>query len=238
MNALNQGSVAEIEQTCSVPAELTQFRFVPSSKGLAVGGGVKRGLDIFLAVTMLVVLLPLFGMVALAIRLSGPGPIFFGHERIGLGGRRFRCLKFRSMAVDSDRLLAEHLAANPVAQAEWDATRKLKNDPRVSPFGRVLREYSVDELPQVINVLRGDMSFVGPRPVVAQELERFGPQAALYLSARPGITGLWQVSGRSDTSYSERVALDSTYVAGWSLWGDFVIALRTIPAVLGARGSY
>ncbi len=238
MTAFDQGSVVEIEQASPVSAQVAHVGFIPSNARFAVGGGLKRLLDVVAAAVALTVLAPLFGMVALAIRLSDPGPVFYGHERVGLGGRRFRCLKFRTMAVDGDRMLADHLAADPGARAEWRETRKLKSDPRVSRLGRVLREYSVDELPQLINVLRGDMSFVGPRPVVTEELERFGPHVNLYLSARPGITGLWQVSGRSDTSYAERVALDSQYVVGWSLLGDLLIVLRTIPAVLGARGSY
>lgn len=238
MAALDQGRVVEIEQVRSVPARMTQVKIIPSNARLAVGGGIKRAMDIALALVALIAFLPLFVFVALAIRLTDPGPVLYGHERIGLGGRRFRCLKFRSMAVDGDRILAAHLAGNPDARREWDENRKLKNDPRVSRLGRMLREYSVDEMPQLLNVLRGEMSFVGPRPVVAAELERFGPNAALYLTARPGITGLWQVSGRSDTSYDERVALDCRYVTGWSVWGDVSIVLRTIPAVIGARGSY
>lgn len=227
-----------MEQTGSMPAGMAQVRFIPSNARTAVGGGVKRAMDVALAGFALVVFLPLFVMVALAVRMSDPGPVLYGHKRVGLGGKRFRCLKFRTMAVDGNRILAEHLAADPAARREWAASRKLKDDPRVSRLGRVLREYSVDELPQLLNVLRGEMSFVGPRPVVAQELERFGPHAALYLSARPGITGLWQVSGRSDTTYAERVALDAQYVTAWTVWGDLKIILRTVPAVIGARGSY
>ncbi|MEM1274444.1 MAG: sugar transferase [Pseudomonadota bacterium] len=238
MTAFNQGGVADIEAGHSGAIDRAQFGAVSSPQGFAVGGMIKRVLDVALAGVVLLIFAPLLLMVGLAIWLSDPGPILFGHERVGFNGRRFRCLKFRSMAIDGDRILADYLARNSEAQAEWDATRKLRCDPRVTRLGRVLREYSVDELPQIINVLRGDMSFVGPRPVVAAELDRFGPQAALYMAARPGITGLWQVSGRSDTSYAERVALDSQYVACWSLWRDFVIVLRTIPAVIGARGSY
>ena len=238
MTAFDQGSVAEIEQNGPVSAQLTQVNLLPSTARNAVGGGVKRALDLVLAMIALILFSPLILMVALAIWLTDPGPVFYGHRRVGLGGRAFRCLKFRSMASDGDRVLEAHLAAHPEARAEWQATRKLKDDPRVTRLGRVLREYSVDELPQLINVLRGEMSFVGPRPVVAEELARFGPQAALYLAARPGITGLWQVSGRSDTTYEERVALDSRYVTTWSILGDLWIVLRTVPAVLGARGSY
>ena len=142
------------------------------------------------------------------------------------------------MMTDGDAVLERHFASNPKARLEWAASRKLKDDPRVTALGRVLRVYSVDELPQLINVLRGEMSFVGPRPVVTDELDRYGPSAQAYLAARPGITGLWQTSGRSDTSYENRVELDSQYVSEWSFWMDFMILLRTIPVVLGAKGSY
>jgi exopolysaccharide production protein ExoY len=147
------------------------------------------------------VLSPLFLFVAILLRLTDPGPVFFGHKRVGLGGRSFHCLKFRTMCTDADAVLQRVLASDPAAAAEWEATRKLRNDPRISRVGRVLREYSVDELPQLINVIRGEMSLVGPRPVVTSELTRYGNAAVHYLSARPGITGLWQVSGRSDTTY-------------------------------------
>lgn len=202
-----------------------------------VGGALKRGLDVVIAATALVALSPLFLFVTIILRLTDPGPVFFGHKRVGLGGRSFRCLKFRTMCVDADVVLERLLASDPEIAAEWEATRKLRNDPRISRIGRVLREYSLDELPQLINVLRGEMSLVGPRPVVTSELTRYGNAAVHYLSARPGITGLWQVSGRSDTTYRARVSLDARYVTEWSLTGDVVILLRTIPAVLGARGS-
>ncbi|MEJ6393530.1 sugar transferase [Gymnodinialimonas sp. 2305UL16-5] len=204
----------------------------------AVGGVAKRCLDFSMALFALLVLSPLLLFVILAIKLTSPGPVFFGHERVGFGRNTFKCWKFRTMCVDADRVLSECLASNPELRAEWDATQKLKDDPRVTRLGRVLREYSVDELPQLFNVLLGDMSFVGPRPVVDAELVRFGDSAPLYLSARPGITGLWQISGRSDTSYSERVQLDAQYVTRWSLWQDVMIVLKTVPVVLGARGSY
>jgi exopolysaccharide production protein ExoY len=202
-----------------------------------VGGTVKRGIDIVVAAFALLVLSPLFLFTAVILRLTDPGPVFFGHKRVGLGGRTFHCLKFRTMCQDADAVLDRLLASDPELAAEWEATRKLRNDPRISRVGRVLREYSIDELPQLINVLRGEMSLVGPRPVVTRELIRYGNDAVHYLSARPGITGLWQVSGRSDTTYATRIALDARYVAGWSLSADASILLRTIPAVLGARGS-
>jgi exopolysaccharide production protein ExoY len=185
-----------------------------------VGGLSKRAADIVIASIVLFALSPLFVFTALLVRCSGPGPILFGHERIGCGGRAFRCLKFRTMRRDAEQVLRLVLDADPVLAREWRDTRKLRHDPRITRIGRVLREYSLDELPQLINVIRGEMSLVGPRPVVSSELARYGQRAAHYLSARPGITGLWQVSGRSDTSYERRVDLDTRYVREWSFAND------------------
>lgn len=204
----------------------------------AIGGIAKRILDAMLALLCLIAFLPLLILLAIAIRRSSPGPVLFGHKRVGHHGQSFRCWKFRTMVTNGDALLETHFASNPDARSEWQATRKLKDDPRVTSLGRVLRAYSVDELPQLLNVLLGQMSFVGPRPVVTDELNLYGPSAEAYLAARPGITGLWQTSGRSDTSYEYRVALDSRYVSEWSLWKDCLILLRTIPVVLGTKGSY
>lgn len=203
----------------------------------AIGGVAKRAFDMIVAALFLLTFSPLLLLVAAAVRLGSPGPVLFGHTRVGHDGRPFRCWKFRSMVTDGDAVLEAHFASNPGARAEWEATRKLKDDPRVTPLGRVMRAYSVDELPQFFNVLLGDMSLVGPRPVVVEELERYGPAAAAYLAARPGLTGLWQISGRSDTSYGQRVALDSRYAAEWSLALDARILLRTVPVVLAARGA-
>lgn len=238
MAIMNQSGTVGPEHGGSVSVWQHDLSTVDGGSVTAVGGAAKRTLDILLAGCVLIVLSPLFLFVAGAIRLSGAGPALYVHERVGLGGRKFHCLKFRTMHVEGDRILAAHLARFPEAHAEWQEKRKLRNDPRVTPLGRVLREYSVDELPQLLNVLRGDMSLVGPRPVVEAELSRYGAAAEHYLVARPGITGLWQVSGRSDTGYAERVDFDVRYVARWSLVGDVLILLRTIPAVLGARGSY
>jgi len=197
----------------------------------------KRGLDVTLALTMLLILLPLMLTIALIVCSDGKGAMF-SHARVGRGGRSFGCLKFRSMVPDADRALAELLLQDAEAAEMWRTARKLPRDPRVTPIGRLLRASSLDELPQLINVLRGEMSLVGPRPVVQQELaEHYGPAATAYLAMRPGITGLWQVSGRSDTSYAERVALDQRYVEGFSFWGDLVILARTVPAVLCRRGA-
>ena len=198
----------------------------------------KRAMDIAIAGTALLVAAPFFLVVALLVRADG-GPAFYAHPRVGRGGRVFGCLKFRSMVIDSEARLEALLAADPAARAEWEETRKLKQDPRVTRIGRLLRATSLDELPQLINVLKGEMSIVGPRPVTQAELDRYyGVAAAHYLSVRPGITGLWQVSGRSETSYDHRVALDVAYVSQPSLLADIRILLRTPVAVLSRRGAH
>jgi Undecaprenyl-phosphate galactose phosphotransferase WbaP len=198
----------------------------------------KRALDIIGAGVGLLLLAPFFLIVALMVRADG-GPAFFAHQRVGRGGKLFGCLKFRSMVIDSQARLETLLANDPAARAEWEATRKLKNDPRITRIGRFLRSTSLDELPQLINVLRGEMSLVGPRPVQEAEIDRYyGASAAHYMAVRPGITGLWQVSGRSETSYESRVALDVAYVSRPSLLADISILLRTPVAVLSRRGAH
>lgn len=186
----------------------------------------------------LILLLPLLLVVAGLIWLRDPGPVLYGHRRIGRHGRVFHCLKFRTMVSNSDEVLARHLAENPAAAQEWAATRKLRNDPRVTPIGARLRKASIDELPQLLNVLRGEMSLVGPRPIVTDEARHYGEALAAYLAVRPGVTGLWQISGRSDTSYAERVDLDRAYVRGRSFVMDLWILLRTVMVVAKGRGSY
>jgi exopolysaccharide production protein ExoY len=199
---------------------------------------IKRGIDAVLTAAMLVVASPVMIVLWGLVKLDG-GPGFYGHVRIGRNGREFRCLKFRSMVVDADAVLGHHLTKNPSAQAEWQATQKLARDPRVTWIGRFLRESSLDELPQLFNVLVGHMSLVGPRPVVQEELARFyGPEdQKAYLSIRPGVTGLWQVSGRSDVAYARRVALDTEYVRSASLSLDVNILWRTIGVVLLRKGA-
>jgi exopolysaccharide production protein ExoY len=177
-------------------------------------------------------------MLMALVKFSGEGPVFYGHRRIGHNGKRFHCMKFRTMVTNGDRVLQAYLHANPQACEEWLATRKLQNDPRVTVVGSVLRKLSLDELPQLINIIRGDMSVVGPRPVVEEELELYDTAAVYYLRSRPGLTGLWQVSGRNDVSYASRVAFDTHYVKNWSLSRDMLIIARTIPAVCLSRGSY
>ncbi|HEY9214843.1 MAG TPA: sugar transferase [Ancylobacter sp.] len=197
-----------------------------------IGGHGKRAIDIIVATLALIVLAVPMLMVAVLIRLTMGGPVIFRHVRVGLGGALFECLKFRTMISDSDAALARHLAENPEAALEWQKTRKLKKDPRVTWLGRALRTSSLDELPQLFNILKGEMSCVGPRPIVADELALYEQEAEKYLQVRPGLTGLWQVSGRSELSYGDRVALDAAYVSNWSMWGDLVIIARTAPALL------
>ncbi|MEI5681459.1 MULTISPECIES: sugar transferase [unclassified Mesorhizobium] len=203
-----------------------------------IGGAIKRGFDILGAVGGLVLLSPLFLMLAALVKFSDGGSVFYGHRRIGRNGNVFHCLKFRTMVPNGDEILAAYLATNPQGREEWEATRKLQNDPRVTRVGTVLRKLSLDELPQIINILRGDMSIVGPRPVVKDELELYGQAADYYLKSRPGLTGLWQVSGRNDVSYNARVAFDRHYVENWSFASDLKIIFKTVPAVFSSRGSY
>jgi exopolysaccharide production protein ExoY len=201
---------------------------------------LKRAVDISVAAISLLVLSPLLILIAAAVAADG-GPIFFAHRRVGRYGREFDCLKFRSMRPDAEQVLMKLLERDAVAHADWTAARKLRRDPRVTPLGRVLRVTSLDELPQLLNVLRGEMSLVGPRPVLQEELHRFyAPVGADkdYLSVRPGITGAWQTSGRSNTSYAQRVALDTTYVRNPSLRTDLAILVRTAGSVLSCNGSH
>jgi exopolysaccharide production protein ExoY len=203
-----------------------------------IGGALKRGFDISGALAGLVLLSPLFLMLAALVKMSDGGSVLYRHGRIGRNGLVFDCLKFRTMVPNGDEVLTAHLAADPAAKDEWQRTRKLKHDPRVTRVGAVLRKLSLDELPQIINILLGDMSIVGPRPVVKKELEMYGPAARFYLKSRPGLTGLWQISGRNDVSYKERVEFDTHYVENWSLRFDVEIIVRTFPAVYASRGSY
>ncbi|MGO8847322.1 MAG: sugar transferase [Methylocella sp.] len=203
-----------------------------------IGEKSKRIFDVIIASITLIVFLPLFAFVVLLLKLTDPGPVIFRHIRVGQGGRRFACFKFRSMVLDSDKVLKTLLESDPAARKEWDRTQKLANDPRITPVGKFLRQSSLDELPQLINVIRGDMSLVGPRPIVPSELTRYGDKLSLYLLARPGITGIWQVSGRNDCGYDRRIEMDANYVRNWRFSTDFVILLRTLGAVLAQRGSY
>lgn len=199
---------------------------------------LKCAMDLVLALTALLVLAPIMLMACLALLMIQGRPIFIAQRRVGRYGAIFPCLKFRTMVTNGEELLARYLATNPSERDEWQKNRKLKNDPRITAFGALLRKSSLDEIPQLINILAGHMSLVGPRPITTQEAELYGAHFADYTRVRPGLTGLWQISGRSDTGYGERVKLDVSYVASRSLWGDVVIMAKTVPAVLSARGSY
>jgi exopolysaccharide production protein ExoY len=198
---------------------------------------VKRAIDILIVCAMLPCLIPLVLLVALVARVSSRGPLFYSQKRLGRFGREFRLWKFRSMYVNADEILREHLAANPEARREWAESRKLKDDPRVTPLGNFLRKTSLDELPQLFNVLAGSMSLVGPRPIVAEERVRYGGAYFFYTSAKPGLSGLWQVSGRSDLTYDQRVALDEQYVRSWSVVRDIKILWQTASAVWHSKGA-
>jgi Undecaprenyl-phosphate galactose phosphotransferase WbaP len=198
----------------------------------------KRTIDLALIVASLPVLLPVVGLVALAIRMTSSGPIFFSHRRVCGHGQFFSMWKFRTMCVNSTELLEDYLAAHPEARAEWKRDHKLKQDPRVTKVGELLRRTSLDELPQLWNVFTGSMSLVGPRPIVLAEVERYGDYFLDYCAVKPGITGLWQVSGRSRISYAERVQLDCHYARNWSLTADSRILLRTLDSVINQDGAY
>jgi len=200
---------------------------------------VKRSFDLVVATAAALLLAPLWLAAALAIRIDSPGPIFFVQERLGRDRRPFRCIKFRTMFVDGDERLRRHLAAHPESRTEWERYAKLRSfDPRLTRPGRVLRRLSLDELPQLINVFHGDMSLVGPRPYLPAETQRMGDFAETVLKASPGITGLWQVSGRNQLPFTQRLRLDEHYVRNWSLWLDAVVLVQTLGAVLRRRGAY
>jgi exopolysaccharide production protein ExoY len=198
---------------------------------------VKTLFDMTLAAIAVFLLAPLMLGIAACIIGADGGPALFRQKRVGKNGKPFTCLKFRSMVVDADAALVEHFAKHPEAAREWRDSQKLNADPRVTRLGTFLRKTSLDELPQLLNILGGEMSFVGPRPIVPDEIDRYGERFAHCFSVPPGLTGLWQVSGRSDCSYAHRVALDSRYVSDWRLLGDLEILLLTVPAVLKQRGS-
>lgn len=199
---------------------------------------LKRSMDIVAAATLLLASLPIAILIAILTKLESGGPVFFAHRRIGKGNRRFRIWKFRTMVVDGDEVLAKYFAENPGHELEWQLNHKLRDDPRVTRVGRWLRRTSLDELPQVWNVLRGEMSMVGPRPIVDDEVLKYGSAFSLYTLATPGLTGLWQVSGRNDTSYRRRVALDSAYVRHWTPLLDVMLLFKTVRVVVRGKGAY
>ncbi|SXM98814.1 UDP-Gal::undecaprenolphosphate Gal-1-P transferase [Klebsiella pneumoniae] len=198
---------------------------------------LKRSFDIISSIGIILILSPLLLFIFTKVKKDG-GPAIYGHERVGKNGKLFKCLKFRSMVVNSAEVLKDVLERDPTAKAEWDASFKLKNDPRITKIGEFLRRTSLDELPQLFNVLKGEMSLVGPRPIIAAELERYNDEVDYYLLSKPGMTGLWQVSGRSDVDYDTRVYLDTWYVKNWSMWNDIAILFKTVTVVLKKDGAY
>lgn len=198
---------------------------------------VKRGFDMVVSLILLLLLSPLMLWITLLVRKDG-GPAVYGHERVGQAGKKFKCLKFRSMIINSNEVLKQLLESDPQARAEWDKDFKLRNDPRITTIGHFIRKTSLDELPQLWNVVKGEMSLVGPRPIVTNELDRYGENVGFYLAAKPGLTGLWQVSGRNDVSYNRRVEFDVNYAKNWSFMNDVVILFKTVLVVLRKDGAY
>jgi Undecaprenyl-phosphate galactose phosphotransferase WbaP len=200
--------------------------------------GIKRFMDLLFVITGGIIILPLLLVIALLVKLSSPGPVLYSHRRLGKNGKYFNAYKFRSMVNNSQDVLEKLLSQSPEKRGEWEASHKLKDDPRVTSIGKFLRRTSFDEFPQLINILKGEMSLVGPRPVVDEEVEKYGKDFDRIFSVNPGLTGLWQVSGRSDTDYTERVAYDTYYLQSWSVWLDLWVLLKTISVVIKGKGAY
>jgi Undecaprenyl-phosphate galactose phosphotransferase WbaP len=199
---------------------------------------LKRTLDLLGAGIGGLLISPLLLAIIISIKLDSPGPVFYGHQRLGAHNKTFRCWKFRTMYADAESMLTDWLRNDPELRAEWEQNHKLRNDPRVTRVGRFLRKTSLDELPQLWNVLRGEMSLVGPRPIVEAEVPKYEEAYELYCRIRPGMSGFWQVSGRSDTDYGERVEMDRYFVRNWSMWLDIIILARTVKTVLLSKGAY
>jgi Undecaprenyl-phosphate galactose phosphotransferase WbaP len=200
--------------------------------------GIKRFVDLAIVIVGGIVILPMLLFIALLIKFSSPGPVLYKHERLGKNGKHFTAYKFRSMVVDSAERLQELLESDGEIRAEWDANHKLRNDPRVTGIGKILRRTSFDEFPQLINILKGEMSLVGPRPIVDAEIEKYGEDYSRIFSVKPGLTGLWQVSGRSDTDYRDRVSYDTYYLQSWSVWLDLWVLFKTFGVVIKGKGAY
>lgn len=224
-----------MENPVSNPARGANGGVVYEQPNAVYARSTKRVFDLVISIMLLPILIPIIAALYVRVRMSG-GPGFFGHNRIGKNGRVFRCWKVRTMVPDAEERLQALLASDPVARKSWDMDRKLRDDPRVTKFGEFLRKTSLDELPQIFNVLKGDMSLIGPRPVTPDELEKYGAYSKIYLAMRPGVTGLWQVSGRNDVSYTERVMLDRRYFATMSLRVDLAVLFKTVGAVLRRTG--
>jgi len=199
---------------------------------------LKMLFDFTVSIVFIPLVLPLIGILGLIIRLETPGPVIYAHERIGRKGRTFKCYKFRTMHRDAEEKLKEILDKDDTVRNEWESTWKLRDDPRITRVGRFLRKTSLDELPQIFNILRGEMSLVGPRPYLPREKATIEESIEMICSARPGITGLWQVSGRSNTGYPYRIKLDSWYIMNWSMWLDIAIIFKTVRVVVKMEGAY
>ena len=199
---------------------------------------IKRFLDILFVCVGGLILLPFLLIFALLVKVTSPGPVLYGHKRLGLGGKPFTAYKFRSMVMDADTLLEKLLTDDPELSKEWEMNHKLRNDPRITKIGQFLRRTSFDELPQLLNILKGDMSLVGPRPIVEAEIKKYGENYKRIFSVKPGLTGLWQISGRSDTNYAERISYDTYYLQSWSVWLDIWILYRTPRVILRGNGAY
>jgi exopolysaccharide production protein ExoY len=208
-----------------------------AAEGVPVGGAAKRGMDIVVSLAAIIATFPLMLLIAAMIAWNGGSPIF-AHERVGYGGRRFKCFKFRTMRRDADKVLKDLLESDPELKDAWLTHRKLRDDPRITAIGHFLRKSSLDELPQLFNVLRGEMSCVGPRPVTTEELEYYRDYIDDYTAVRPGLTGVWQISGRSNVSMERRVRMDVDYVRSWSLANDLLILLRTPIELIRSKGSF
>ena len=199
---------------------------------------LKLILDFFLAIVLLLLLSPLVSLIVIILKISIRGNIFFIHERLGLNGKLFKLYKFRTMKYGRANILNDYLLIHPEKKIEWNTNHKLKNDPRITYFGKFLRDYSLDEIPQIFNILKGDMSFIGPRPIVEKEVSKYGENFNLYKECKPGLSGLWQVSGRNNTTYQERVDYDMYYIKNKSLLLDLKIFFKTIPVILFKKGAY
>lgn len=244
--AIEDGGLRPPQLRLMDSSETVALRSVPTVRRLSgparrlLATVMKRALDIVCASVALIVAVPLLAIIALTVKVSSPGPVIFGHRRVGRNGVQFTCLKFRTMVQDADRALEDLFEAQPELRQHFEEHFKLPRDPRVTRVGHWLRRTSLDEFPQFWNVLRGDMSVVGPRPVVADEVAKYGALQDELLSVRPGVTGRWQISGRSDLDYAERVSLDIGYIRDRTFWGDVAIILRTVRSVVsvGGNGAY
>ena len=228
-------STMDIESLVDGHVVMFQMRNNLKNRGNRI---LKFVFDWFLTLIGTICIAPVFVIISLWIYFDSPGPVIFKHRRIGKEGKEFDCYKFRSMCVDADRKLKELLEKNPEARKEWEKDFKLKEDPRITKSGAFLRKTSLDELPQIFNVLKGEMSLVGPRPIIQAEVPRYGKYISDYYMVRPGITGLWQTSGRNDIDYNERVQMDTWYVRNWNIWFDIVLLWRTFKAVMAGKGAY